>query len=372
MAHSSPGQARDADSMIPNTGSLSDSAENVVFYGKEREVPFEQQDHSLALHPSPAKDGHDHEAIPQGQTSSFDTSEETMLLEKPPSLSRLPDLERGYQFGPAVRLAPDHFTKIKGRQVPIQQHNRPQHVGGNSPVRTVKEVRGSQSQLPSMQGGSPANATSSSSGLFPHDFSVRSQASNQTTGQNIGENRNSADIYGLSETRKHHQAGGRPPFPDSPDERPSTHTRTSLAEERPVASVSDRETKAQRLLPTSAAMNEAQAGPGARTTPDVEQHCDHSKSPRYEYYRDDQEDSRPIEKGDKADEKHHYSSLLRRGESRGLVGASKPHTRNQMANRPLRETGQRMHKRPADGSRPSRPESRSSNVSKPRLVTFPS
>ncbi|KAK3303520.1 uncharacterized protein B0T15DRAFT_402314 [Chaetomium strumarium] len=112
-------------------------------------------------------------------------------------------------------------------------------------------------------------------------------------------------------------------------------------------------------------MNEPGAGSGARTSPDVEQHCDHIKSPRYEYYKHEQEDLRSIAKEDKTDEKHHYSPLLPRGESSDLTRAYKHH-RNQIANRPLRETGLHRPKRPANGSRPSRPESRSSNVSKQR------
>ncbi len=362
MAFSSPGQPRAFDPMdqMPMAGSLSDTAEDTRHLDGDAKIPFEQQDLPFPSQASP-QHGHDTQAVPGESTISYTATQDTMLLEKPSTLSRTLDLDKGYEFGPAVQFAPGFFTKMHGKQVPIHQDEQPQPLNDKHSPSSSKASRLSRPQFPSPDYDLVKKAAAGQTRQVVPADQVQTQPL-ITDPPSVGKNGKPDGATAARKTQKAEKL----PFPDtSPTEpaRSASQTLSTRLESKSATSLARGEGTPQVPITKTTMTEESTLGQGFHISPRRAQD-NGQKTPihdPHEYGR-----HIPHEKADNdgrhGRNQHPVPSMENPPYS---TMESTDRARNHVVNRPLRGT---VHPRPARPTHRARPESRSSNVSKQRLV----
>jgi hypothetical protein len=372
MAHSSPGHPRVLDSMnqlhIPE--SLRDFTGDGMHHNADSE-PFFEQEQILATQPPVGKSGHDQQALgTQKEVISSSAADENSMLLKKPSFDR-PDLENDkgyYQFGPAIQLAPDHFTKRPTKPAPLHQDGRPQKPRNKSTPRPNREGHNAGSDLAAMGAGTAENAVRSE--LPPSTILNRTGGNHLTTSQGFAENTNK--FSGSIEAKKAPNMVGNPPFPDSPPKeapRSTIHAQTRHTDTKSPTSPSDGQTWTPKFVLTPANVNRPTTSPGHHSSEHISHHGALDAARYHQLPRHDQQTPPGNTGKTESTHNHQHYPVRHIGDSRGSVGDAADRSRNRIVNRPLKEMA---YGRPAKPAYRPRPESRSSNVSKQRCVPNPS
>ncbi len=372
MAFSSPGQPRDLDPMdqMPLTGSLSDIAGGSVHGDGGAEIPFEQRDPTFPVQPS-SQLGPQHEHSTQADfrenTADYTASNDTMLLEKPSTLSRSLDLDKGYEYGPAVQFAPGFFTKIQAKQAPIHQNQQPQPLKNDQSPRSDRASRSSRSRFPSPNCDSAEATTGSHS--HPTESTDQPQAAPLVTAHTSVTNWGKKPER-VATPRTVTQTTGKPPFPDTSlkePTRPVVQTQAARVEGKPVSSLPREDVRPQVAALRPGVAEELVLGQGSHISPRRAQGGHHTILPHGPPGYDRQIPHEPVDNARNAG--LHDTPLPTLGVSGPSLMDAAHRTRNHVANRPLRAA---MNDRPTRPVHRARPESRSSNVSKQKSVqTFP-
>ncbi|KAL2134431.1 hypothetical protein VTI74DRAFT_203 [Chaetomium olivicolor] len=355
MAHSSPGQSRPFVSMdqLPGTGSLEDTAGDFSHDDSgPAEVPCKQPEPFPAIHPSPEKSPHGEASTPQGEAVGYRTPEESLLLDRPSIVSKPPDLEKCYEYGPAVQLAPDQFTKMPVKQASIYHDERPSPSKVESSPRAVRDVSGSAPRFPSL-GGTKLRNTINGAVLSVDPLQ---RGSTQSTTQSHGMENNNAGFHGTSEARKMPPMLGKPPFPDSPStEQPvPVQSRPVQVADTSRTTLGEGKTKAHTLLKSHPDVTEFPLRQGHHASLPVANDGDRNAIHHYEPSTHGQQPSGNQEKQD-----HKISTES----SRHPLDDFADRARLQTVNRPVDDMA---NARPVRAVHRHRPDSRSSHVSKQR------
>lgn len=366
MTHSSPGQARIFDAMdgVPMRGSLSDSAENINNQSGDSETPFHQQKPLVVSPPAPGKSQDNHQDVPQKEACSPNGSDELMLLERPSSLQRPLDLDKGYEYGPAVQFAPGFFTRRPGQQAPVRPEDHPQQAKGRLSAPSTQRDCSPRSKLPPL-GRVPSppldNLTINQvRSLDPPDGSGTQPLTSDHGLAESSSNKHSR----ATASRKASQMVESPPFPDtSPKEPavPSIKTRPTHIENQPTTTLGKAEARAKTSVPVT--VNNAAPYPDSPHLLPYDRRTDsHYDSSR----RKQQAALSAAERGQGGHKRHHHPPP-QAASSQRFAGNFTDRSDNHMMTRPVREVA---HIRPARSIHQVRPESRSSNVSKQRFAPF--
>ena len=362
MAHSSPGQSRPLDSVdrFPTADSLSDPTKTFECHDEDPALLFEQQE-PLDISQSPPKTNNKcHHDLPAEETDDYRDSHDSMLLEKPSSLSKHLDLGKGYAYGPAVQFAPGFFTSMPGKQAakqaPIRQEAHSHYLDNppSGPTRGAGSLRPSFSSI-----GSEPRASTSSNLL-----AVRSpdQAEPLTASHSPKvDGPNSSDKWGVR--RDIPLMARAPPFSDtSPKEltRPFNQAPT-VRVERNHPGVPDKEKATQISAPAKGSSSDAEAH---RSPPAARNH-DHA-IPHFGSPSCNPQELLTDEAG-KERRQPHPPLVPPTGGSRRFPGESADRTQNHMVNRPVKDIA---HVGLTKAIHRVRPVSRSSNVSKQRLASL--
>ncbi len=364
MAFSSPGQPRAFDPMdqMPMAGSLSDTAEDTRHLDGDVEIPFEQQDLPFSSRTS-LQHGHDTQAVPDESTLDYTAVQNTMLLEKPSTLSRALDLDKGYEYGPAVQFAPGFFTKMHGKQPPIHHDEQPQPLKDKHSPISSQNSRPSRPRFLSPDYGPVKQTTAGQTRQVVPADQVQTQP---LTANHPSVEKCNGKPDGVVVARNNTQMAEKPPFPDTSPTKPARPVPQILStriESKPATSLARGEGTPLVPTPKSAITEELALGQGFHISPRRAQD-DGQTTPTYlshEYGR-----HIPHEKADDDGRNgRNQHPVPPMGNSRYSVMESTDCARNHVVNRPLRGT---VHPRPTKPTHRARPESRSSNVSKQRLV----
>jgi hypothetical protein len=368
MARSSPGQPRvfdDMDEMLMME-SLSNSARSPINHVGNSEAPFDQQKALVASPSAPDKSGHSHHGVPQKGASSPSGCEESMLLERPSSLLKSFDLDKGYEYGPAVQFAPGFFTQRPDKQTPVRAENRPQHPKDGPPAPSAQGACSSRSHLPPL-GRVPADNLTSSQ-FHPLGPSDQPRAQPLVIDYGLAESSNNKHDRAVA-MRKIPQMLGKPPFSDiSPKESSalSSKTRPTHIETQPATTLGKTESKAKTSV--SVTTDKVTPDPEPRISPRTAQH-DHRAEPHRESSRHRQQAPPARAEKEEGGYRSHLGHRLPLPTERSQLFESETaaRTRNPVVTRPIREA---THIRLSRSIHRARPESRSSNVSKQRSAPF--
>ncbi|KAL2018266.1 hypothetical protein VTK56DRAFT_1020 [Thermocarpiscus australiensis] len=287
-----------------------------------------------------------------------------MLLAKPSSILRPPDLGQCYGFAPPLKFDPDQFTKRPIRPVQLHQdeHERPHHLQNKSPLQPSR----AKSFCLAPSGGAVEDTVKSR--FYPLESLSRPREQSQTQSHDLAEDSDKR-FDGAAEVRRVPKMAVKPPFPDSsPSDamRPSIQAQGPRGEASSPISPSDGQMRAQNRAVALTNVHELELSHRRQSAENIMQrsvsNTTHGRQyPRYnqqtEYGRSDN-DGRGYEQ-------HHHPQPSTVG-SRDSVRDARDRSQNQMANRPLREMAQ--ENRFTGPSLRSRPDSRSSNVSKRRYA----
>jgi hypothetical protein len=366
MARSSPGQPRIFDDMdeMPMTRSLSNSAKSPVNHVGNSEAPVDQQKTLVVSPPEPDKSGHSHHAMPHKDASSSNGSEEPMLLERPSSLCKSFDLDKGYEYGPAVQFAPGFFTQRPGKQAPVCAEDHPQRPKDGLPAPATQGLCSPRSQLPPL-GRVPVDNLSSSQ-FRPSGPSDQPRSQPLAIDHGLAESSNNKHDRAVA-TRNISQMLGKPPFSDtSPKEpaAPSSETRPTHIETQAVTTLGKAKSKAKTSVSVTA--DKVTPDPEPRISPHTAQH-DHRAEPHRKSSRHRQQAPPAGTEKEEGGYMSHLGHRLPLPTERSQLFENEPadRARNTIVTRPVREVA---HIRPARSIHRARPESRSSNVSKQRFV----
>ena len=369
MAFSSPGQPRAFDPMdqMPTAGSLSDTAGDTSHRDGDAEVPFEQQELPFPF-PSQTspQHGHDTQVVPEENRTSYTATQDTMLLEKPSTLSRAFDLDKGYEYGPAVQFAPGFFTKMHGKQAPIHQDEQPQPLKDKRSSRSPQTSRPSPTQFPSPDYGPVKKATAGQSRqVVSADRSQPKPLTADRGGPSLGNCDGNPDA--VAAARKNIQMAEKPPFPDtSPTEpaRPVPQTLATRTGSKPAISLARGEGTPQIPIPKPTMTDGLALGQGFHISPGRAQD-DGQTTPTYDLHGYGRHIPHERADDDERNGRSQHPPVPPMETSCYSAREPTDRARNHVVNRPLRGT---VHPRPARPVHRVRPESRSSNVSKQRLV----
>ncbi|KAK4134926.1 hypothetical protein BT67DRAFT_286738 [Trichocladium antarcticum] len=289
---------------------------------------------------------------------SLSAVDENPMLLKKPSFDRL-DLDNdktAYRFGPAIQLAPDHFTKRPTKPGPVHHDGRPQQSQDKS------EDHNAGHKFATMVVGNAGNT-------------ARTEPRSSNSLNRIGRNSLTSQSFAENVDNRFSEATGpktaptmtrAPPFPDSPPKETgssSTQAPTSHVNSLSPVSPGDGQTWTSKSVPTTANIDRL-AMSTERHSSEYTLHRDVPDAAQYgQLSKHDQQLSSGKFGKEKRGHKHQHHPVPSAEGSCGAVGDATDRNRNRMLNRPLRE--------PARGGasnaayRP-RPESRSSNVSKHR------
>lgn len=338
--------------------SLGDTADHAAHHNENAEILFEHQEPLLSRQPSPTR-GQSNQGGSDKITASCSNSEDTMLLEKPSTLSRTLDLDKGYEYGPAVQFAPGFFTKMPGKQAPIHRNEQPQGPD-NDPSPPLSQARHDHGLSPNSR---PAGKTISRQS-HPVESSVRPGAQPPITGLPFGETLNNKPNGGETIVLKQgSQVVGQPPFPDTSPKQPARPAVQARVQKKSATASTTGETRAGIPIPGPAMTSNLGWGQESCVSPhttQVREAIPHHSPPG----RDRPTPFGTAELGER-DGRVHRSPMPPAGSSRYSAREPADRARNHMVNRPMREA---VHSRPARSVHRARPESRSSNVSKQRLV----
>ncbi|KAK4128501.1 hypothetical protein N657DRAFT_561713 [Parathielavia appendiculata] len=280
-----------------------------------------------------------------------------MLLEKPSTLSKNLNLDKGYQFGPAVQLVPGYFTHRPGKQAHLQQDVCLQPQVQDILSRSAKQTGSSQAAFRSLGGTPTENATISNLRSAVSSGRLRTNPSPSSCGSSH-ESTNKHD--GETTTRKLPLTIEHVPFPDaSPKQsaKPTFPVPKARNQHEAPALPTDVETLSEVL--TVARTNNSASAPEPRTSqPTVQCYADnanrHHESPNYDQRA-------PLAASEREERSHrqHRSSTPQVVSACHSVREYGEQSRSHMA-RPVRDMG----RRPAQADYRARPESRSSNISK--------
>lgn len=369
MALSSPGQLRAIDltgeSLIP--GSLSDSLNDALFQDFNPDVPFEhpEPDQSTQV---PAEDGGQagQSDVQKDAISSNMFDDSSMLLKRPCILQKPPAEDKGYQYGPAVQLAPDQFTKRPIKPAPFHQDDMPQPPQKRSSPLRSQEDHGVQSSFPGL-GGARAGRIAPNT-ILPPDPLDRSGEQRQAIPQgfpNDTKPRPSVAVGGNSLRTPI----GKPPFPNSPPVGAVGASQRNPAIEETIGSPtlpSGGQPWSQPFIiePATAPT----PAPHIKQPSSEDNAHDHDPSQDRQVSKHDQRARSSIHKHDERDVKHTHHGGSSTRDHHQPVEDSTVHGRNQLVNRPLRDTPHGKSTRPVSRVRPG---SRSSNVSKQKSALLP-
>ncbi len=363
MAQSSPGQPRPFDPMgqLTTTGSLSDVGADPVQYIEDTGVLFEQQDAPLASRTSPDRRA-DHQHDLHNDAADFTASTSTMLLEKPSSLFKPLDLDKGYEYGPAVQFAPGYFTKMPGKPATTLHGDQSRPPENKTSSRPTAAVQVPVSYFPSQDGGNRTeNATTARPVQLNHaDREVPLRAKN-----GVAERSNTNPLGGSTATGQIPPPISKPPFPDTSPKSstqpfaPPQHLRS---ETKSTTTLNKPTRRTQPLTNGQTQHSEPPSGQKQNVSSPMA-HGYNSTSPHHIPPEPGHQPQHPRARRAERDQKHHHHPMPTTerptSSTRELADVSQSH----MANRPLKDWTQ---VRPVRPTHRARPVSRGSNVSKQR------
>lgn len=363
MAHSSPGQLRKPDSLDPTSisGRLSDPMGDGMHESRNVDSPFENQELVAATRSSPGKNKQSQQSVSPEKAFGYNgPNDHETLLERPLCVLKPPDLDKDYQFGPAIQLAPDQFTKRPIKPSPLYGDDRLHHFESIPPPHPGREVPNSWT----FPVAGTVHAGKYVSNRFPISGALSRPGQPQKETQ-VSTNHTVNKLPASSEAAGVTKASGKPPYPDSsPSEEVEllTHPQTCRIGARRPVSPGKMQTKAQNPGPGLVKMTEHATTPKHPPTKQEARECDldvgRPRSPGY-----DQRTPRAnSEKGEKHN-KYYHSPAPAPGRSRVSVCETTGRDWNQMVTRPVREVAHGKASKPTSLPRPT---SRSSNVSKQR------
>lgn len=289
-----------------------------------------------------------------------------MLLKRPCILQKPPAEDKGYQYGPAVQLAPDQFTKRPIKPAPFHQDDMPQPPQKRSSPLRSQEDHGVQSSFPGL-GGARAGRIAPNT-ILPPDPLDRSGEQRQAIPQgfpNDTKPRPSVAVGGNSLRTPI----GKPPFPNSPPVGAVGASQRNPAIEETIGSPtlpSGGQPWSQPFIiePATAPT----PAPHIKQPSSEDNAHDHDPSQDRQVSKHDQRARSSIHKHDERDVKHTHHGGSSTRDHHQPVEDSTVHGRNQLVNRPLRDTPHGKSTRPVSRVRPG---SRSSNVSKQKSALLP-
>lgn len=364
MAHSSPGQARELDSVnqFPTADSLSDPAKDFEYHYEDPAVSFKRQEPLHISQSSPNKNDQGHHVLPAEETDGHRNPHDSMLLEKPSSLSKYLDLGKGYEYGPAVQFAPGFFTSMPGKQAakqaPIRREAHPRYLNDDLSSGSVRGAGNPRPSFPSIGSEPTANVTTNNLPTVNSPNQLQPLTASHSPTVNGHSNFDKCEVgKGVP------LATRNPPFQDtSPKEptRPFSQARATRTENNHPR-VPEKVTSVQisgpaRVLPSD---------PKAQVSPSAVRDHDHNAISHFgspscnlqEQVTEARKERSPL----------HRSPLVPpAGVSRRFAEEPVDRARNHMINRPVKEIA---HVGVTKAIHRVRPASRSSNVSKQRLAS---
>lgn len=330
------------------------------------EPPFEQQEPIPATQAPTGEDRPDQTWDNQKEIISLSAVDENPMLLKKPSFGRL-DLDNdktAYRFGPAIQLAPDHFTKRPTKPGPLHHDDRPQQSQDKSPPPPTREDHNAGHKFATMSVGNAGNT-------------ARTEPRPSNSLNRIGRHSLTSQSFAENIDNRFSEATGpktaptmtrAPPFPDSPPKETassSTQAPTSHVNSLSPVSPGDGQTWTSKSVPTTANIDRLVMST-AHHSSEYTSHRDAPEATQYgQLSKHDQQLSSGKFVKENRSHKHQHHPVPSAEDSRGAVGDATDRNRNRMLNRPLREPA---HGAPSKAAYRPRPESRSSNVSKHRCV----
>jgi len=364
MAYSSPGQPRPFDSVgqLTITRSLSDMGEGLGQYGEDTEVLFEEHDAPPASETSPAE-RLEHQHPLHDSPASHQASTSTMLLEKPSSLFKPLDLDKGYEYGPAVQFAPGYFTTMPGKQAATPRGGEARSPDKRTSPDPTSADRVPIPYFPSRDGGGRTeNRTNTKTAQ--HEPADRPRKLALKPNNEVTARGNSNPVGRSTVTRHVPPPISKPPFPDTSPESSERPFAPPLAPPKLTGALNKLSTRAQVLANGLTQVSEPPSGQKPNVSSPVAHNYKHM-SPHHTPLEPGQQAPHPMTRKAERDQKHLHPPMPAAETpaypvpTREPPGASPSH----MANRPLKDWTQ---VRPARPTHRARPVSRGSNVSKQR------
>ncbi|KAK3292795.1 uncharacterized protein B0H64DRAFT_365953 [Chaetomium fimeti] len=291
-----------------------------------------------------------------------------MLLEKPSSLSKHPDLGKGYEYGPAVQFTPGFFTSIPGKQAvkqaPIRQKGHSQYPKDNFSSGSVQGACGLRTSFSAIGNEPTANVTTSN---LPVASSPNRAPPPTASHSPLLNDHGNSDKWEVA--RGVPGATRNPPFPDSsPKEptRPPTQTLATRVGNKPPSAPGEEERSAQASAAVGGLPSNAVARispPAAHISPPAVRDRNHNAIPSFGSPSRKQQESLEDAAGEGRSKPQHPPLVPPAGGSRRLGEESMDRARNYTVNRPVKEI---QHVGLTKSIHRVRPVSRSSNVSKQR------